>query len=376
MIYFDNAATGGFKPNSSLSAAENVIRNVSANPGRSGHRLSLLGEQIIDSCREELAEFFEGESSRVIFTKNCTEALNLAIFGCVKKGGKVLVSCYEHNSVLRPLYHLSKTSDVTYEVIYPTLDKPIEQLFEEKITHNVCLIICTAISNVTGEVMPIEKIGKVAKRYHIPFLIDGAQGGGHIELGLQKCNASLIALAGHKGLYGIMGSGALIVGNDVELSPIIFGGTGTETFNQNQPETYPERLESGTLNLPAIASLYEGVKYIKRNMTNFSQTLTSQTSILIEGLNKIKGVKCYSFSNPSGIVAFSIKNLPSGEVADILNSKYDVAVRGGFHCAPLTHKFLGTEDNGLVRISLAVQNTTREILYCIKCINEIANSQN
>ncbi len=376
MIYFDNAATGGFKPNSSLSAAENVIRNLSANPGRSGHRLSILGEQIIEDCRLELAEFFECESSRVIFTKNCTEALNIGIFGCVKKGGKVLISCYEHNSVLRPLNYLAEKGDITVEVIYPKKDKPLEQLFEEKITPNVCLIICTAISNVTGEIMPIEKIGLIAKRYNIPFLIDGAQGGGHIQLGIKKCGASLIALAGHKGLYGIMSSGVLIIKNDLEISPLTFGGTGTETFNQNQPSTYPERLEAGTLNLPAIASLREGVKYIKKNLSNFSQTLTSQTSILIEGLNKIKGVKCYSFSNPAGIVAFSVKNIPSGEVADILNSKYDVAVRGGFHCAPLTHKFLGTQDNGLVRISLAVQNTTREILYCIKCVNEIANIDN
>lgn len=375
MIYFDNAATGGFKPNSSLSAAENVIRNVSSNPGRSGHRLSILGEQIIDSCRQEIAEFFECESSRVIFTKNCTEALNIGIFGCVKKGGTVLISCYEHNSVLRPLYNLKERGEINIEVIYPKKDKPLEQLFEEKITPNVCLIICTSISNVTGEVMPIEKIGRVAKRFNIPFLVDGAQGGGHIPLGLEKCNASLIALAGHKGLYGIMSSGVLIVGNDVNLSPIIFGGTGTETFNQNQPTTYPERLEAGTLNLPAIASLREGVKYIKKNLPNFSQALTSQTSILIDGLNKIKGVKCYSFSNPAGIVAFSIQNVASGEVADILNSQYDVAVRGGFHCAPLTHKFLGTQDDGLVRISLAVQNTTREILYCLKCINEIANAK-
>ena len=375
MIYFDNAATGGFKPHSVIDIAETTIRHLSANPGRSAHRLSVMGMQTIVNTRNAFADYFSCNSERVIFTKNCTESLNLAIFGTLKDGGHVITTVFEHNSVLRPLTALKEKGLISLDIVCPSTDKNLVQAIKEKIKDNTYLIVCTAVSNVTGIELPIAQIGALAKENGIIFLVDGAQGGGHINLNMKEQNISILCLAGHKGLYGIMTSGVLLFDDSLEIEPLIFGGTGSESFNLFQPAFYPERLESGTLNLPAISSLLEGLKYIKSNRENFALHLFSTTQKLINALNEIKEITTYSKPNQSGIVAFSIKDMSSEQVADILNKDYDIAVRGGLHCAPLMHKFLGTEANGLVRVSLAVQNSSKEIAFFIHAIKDIVKNK-
>lgn len=372
MIYLDNAATGGFKPRAVSEAVESVLRFLSANPGRSGHRLSITGAKIIEECREVLSNTFNCSSERVIFTKNCTEALNVAIFGAVKKGDHVITTIYEHNSVLRPLFKLKETGMISLDIVAPSLDKNILQAIKAKICDKTRIIITTALSNVTGEELPIFEIGALAKEKNITYIVDGAQAGGHIPISVNDSGISLLALAGHKGLYGIMGSGVLILADNVDIEPLLFGGTGSESFNLFQPSTYPEKLEAGTLNLPAISALYHGVRYITENITNFAENLYSMSKKLIDNLSIIKNVTCFSSPNRAGIVSFSLNNLPSSEVADILNSDYDIAVRGGLHCAPLIHKHLNTHGEGLVRVSFAVQNSSRETSYLLKAIAEIA----
>lgn len=371
MVYFDNSATGGFKPNSVIKAGETVIKYLSANPLRSGHRLSVTGGEIVYDCRKVLADFFGATPQRVIFTKNCTEALNLAIFGTVKKGGHVITTVFEHNSVLRPLYYLQSQGVITLDVVEPINGEDIVSAIEEKITDSTYLIAVTSICNVTGLELPLKEIGRIAKKNNLLFLVDGAQGGGHIPLNLQEQNISTLCLAGHKGLCGIMGSGVLIFNEQTEISPLLYGGTGTESFSVNQPIAYPERLESGTLNLPAIACLREGVTYIKNNLLNFSILLYQNTQKIIDCLEENVKVKVYSKPNHAGIVAFKVDGLDSSEVADILNSKYDIAVRGGLHCAPKTHEYLKTTQGGLVRVSLAVQNSWGEIRYFLSALKEI-----
>lgn len=372
MIYFDNAATGGFKPRAVTDAADTVLRYLSANPGRSGHRLSLAGAKMVNSTRDSVAKLFNANPDRVIFTKNCTEALNFAIFGSLVQGGHVIATAFEHNSVLRPLYALESKNLISLDIVYPDDKKSIPRLIREKIKDNTYLIAMTALSNVTGEVLPVEEVGLIAKEKDIYFLVDGAQGGGHTFLDMKKHNISYLALAGHKGLYGIMGSGALILSDECDLEPIIYGGTGSETFNLNQPQIYPERLESGTLNLPAISALGEGVRYITNNFSNFSEHLLTVSAHLIDGLKKIDKIKCFSKPNPAGIISFLHDSIPSFEFADILNKQYDVAVRGGFHCAPLAHKHLKTEQTGLVRASLSVQNSSREITHFLSAVSKIS----
>ncbi len=371
MIYFDNAATGGFKPRAVIDGAETTLKYLSANPGRSGHRLSVTGAKAVYECRCTIADFFNASPDRVIFTKNCTEALNLAIFGSIKKGGHVITTVFEHNSVLRPLYHLKNSGIIELDVASPDKDGDLVSAIKNKIKPNTYLIAVNSVSNVTGEELPIKELGKLAKSIGAYLLVDGAQGGGHIELDLKDIGASFLCLAGHKGLCGIMGSGVLILDDNVDLNPLLYGGTGSETFNLDQPECYPERLEAGTLNLPAIVALSEGVRFVKNNLTSFSKHLLSVTNYVINALKQLKGVKCFSSPNHAGIIAFSLNNMASEQVADVLNLEYDVAVRGGYHCAPLIHKFLGTEDDGLVRVSIAVQNSSREIDYFLRAIKEI-----
>lgn len=372
MIYLDNAATGGFKPSAVTDTAFNTLKYLCANPGRSGHRLSVTGAEILFDTRVELAELFSCPPERVIFTKNCTESLNLAIFGLYKKGGHVITTVYEHNSVLRPLYSLEKKGLITLSVVSPK-NSDIVCAINDKINHKTCLVVTTAVSNVTGERLPVRRIGKLCKSKKIPYIVDGAQGVGHIPINLKDDYIDALCLAGHKGLYGIMSTGALAFSENIEISPLTFGGTGTETFNPNQPDCYPEKLESGTLNLPAIASLKEGTRYVKKNLNSFAYVLEQYTAKVIDAFNEIKGVRCYCSPNVSGIVSFAIDGVDSISVSEILNKEYDVAVRGGFHCAPLIHKYLGTDIDGLVRASFSPQNSLREINYFIKAIEKIAN---
>ena len=368
MIYFDNAATGGFKVHAAISAAESVIKFLSANPGRSGHRLSATGAKIVAECREVLAKGFDADPSRVAFTKNCTEALNTALFGLPLKG-KVITTATEHNSVLRPLFKLARDGKIDLEIL-PANDIMTE--LREKTTADTSAIITTAVSNVTGAELPVGKIGEFAKSHGIFYIVDGAQGGGHIPLSVKGQNISCLALAGHKGLGGIMGSGALILNDGIDVAPLTYGGTGVETFDRDMPDYFPEKLEAGTLCLPAIASLLEGARHTFRNFSHFNGILFSHTERLINGLAAIPAVTLYSAPNPSGIVSFGIKGVSSENAADILNSEYDVAVRGGFHCAPLMHKKLGTDKDGLVRASLSVYNSAGETDYFIKAIKKIS----
>ena len=373
MIYLDNAATGGFKPSAVLEVAQNVLKYLSANPGRSGHRLSITGAELVYRSRKTVSSAFNCPTERVIFTKNCTEALNMAIFGVLKKGDHVITTIYEHNSVLRPLYQLQRNGIISLDIVSGGENYDVVSQIAEKIIPQTKLIAVTSASNVTGEVMPIERIGVLAKNNGVKFLVDGAQGAGHVDIDMKKQNISILTLACHKGLYGIMGSGILAFDEDTEISPYTFGGTGIDTFNTFQPDDYPERLESGTLNLPAISAISEGVEYAVTNLNNFSKNLTNATQKLIDLLSVIDGVKLYSNPNPVGIVSFELQNKDSIEVTQILNDKYDVAVRGGFHCAPLIHKHLKTDQGGLVRVSIAVQNTTGELNYLVKAIREIAS---
>lgn len=368
MIYFDNAATGGFKAAAVLDAAINTLKYLNTNPGRSGHRLALTGAKTVIGARMALQTLFNAEDAdRVIFTKNTTEALNLALIGTAKAGGHVVTTVYEHNSVLRTLTHLKERFGVEYTVT----DGTAEQI-RAAVKDNTYLIAVNHVSNVTGREADIDAIGKIAKEKNVLFLTDAAQSAGHTDIDVQKSGIDLLCAAGHKGLGGIMGSGVLVFNRKTDVRPVLFGGTGTESFNTEQPRFYPERLESGTLNLPAIAALGEAAIYIKPNIRIFGETLSTLTEAMISELKNIRGVKVYSSPNRYGIVSFALDAAPSAAVADVLSSEYDIAVRGGLHCAPLAHKHLGSAENGLVRASLAPQNTLKEVAVFVKAVSRIA----
>ncbi len=374
MIYFDNSATGYKKPDQVIESTLNALKYLSVNAGRSSHKLSLKGEEFIYKTRKEVANFFGSKfTQRVIFTKNCTEALNIAILGTLKSGDHVVTTVYEHNSVLRPLYYLQSKGIITLTIVKPErgnmiLESDILKALNSK-TRMVCL---TSASNVTGEISDYEAIGALLSKKDILFLVDGAQGAGHIYIDTHKHNIDILCVAGHKGLDSVQGVGCLIFNKKVDINPIIFGGSGSETFAKI-PSGYPELLECGTHNLPSIISLYEGILYTKEIIEKKQKHLIKLTGYTIDKLSKIPGVKIYSHQNPIGIVSFSYYDYFSQEIAGILSDKYDIAVRGGFHCAPLTHEFLNTKECGLIRLSFSQFNTLFEIdqfIYALSNIRE------
>ncbi len=361
MIYFDNAATGGRKPDSVLTAVNAAVK-ICANPGRSGHRLSLACAKLVHDCRNAMDGFFDGYGfERVIFTKNCTEALNIAIFGVLKKGDHVVTTCMEHNSVLRPLERLKKAGVITYDVCPLDHTGNISpQALAALVKPHTKMAIVTTASNVTGAAPPIEKI-RAALPARILLLCDGAQGGGHLPISMKNAGIDLLTVAGHKGMLGIQGSGALLFSPRVEPAPLLYGGTGSMSVSLDMPDFYPDGLEAGTLSFPAIVSLLEGVRHLTARGEGERQKTFALTDYFLKGLKKLSAYTPYSQPNPCGIVAFSHRRYPAEHLADELSSHFHIAVRGGLHCAPLMHEALGSLDGGLVRASFSSFNSLGEV---------------
>ena len=372
MIYFDNAATGGQKPASVVSAVASSLR-VCANPGRSGHVLSLVCAKNVLKTRELLADVFNAPSpERVVFTKSCTEALNAFIFGALEKGDHVIATPLEHNSVLRPLERLKKLGVISYDVCPLTKGgnvcaEDIKALLRE----NTKLVVVTAASNVTGAMPPLKEI-RAALPENVLFLCDGAQGGGHIPLKMQSLGLDGLALAGHKGLFAMQGGGALLLSERVRLKPLLYGGTGSESFSLDMPDFYPDLLEAGTLSYPAVVSLLEGTRYYVMHEKEIAAATLAYTAVFLQGLSKIPRSKAYSRPNACGVVSFALESMQSEEVSALLSERYGIAVRGGLHCAPLAHRALGTEENGLVRVSFSHFNKKWEIGRLLTALSEIS----
>lgn len=372
MIYFDNSASSLIKPINVKHAIMDALNKFTANPGRSGHIMSqLVGEQIFET-RELVKQFFNADNYNVVFTKNCTEALNLAIFGSLKSGDHVITSCYEHNSVLRPLMHL-KSKGVELSVIDANLSE-FHLHLKNAIKQNTAMVVLTAMSNVTGEQPNLIEVAKICKQNNVKLVIDGAQASGHKNIDMQEIDADFYAFSGHKGLCSITGVGGLLVKNGMELKPFIFGGTGTESENLNQPNDLPEGLEAGTIPTIPIISLKAGLQFLQANFAEIQKKEHSLSSYLYYKMHELPKIKLYNSQPKSNVVSFNVLGVDSAEIADILNEKYDICVRSGLHCAPLIHKKLGTMETGAVRVSLDFNNTKQEIDFFIKAMNEIVST--
>ncbi|WP_027399633.1 aminotransferase class V-fold PLP-dependent enzyme [Anaerovorax odorimutans] len=377
MIYLDNGATSFPKPVGMILAMEDCMARYCGNPGRSGHAMSMkTGEEIYKS-RKSIGKIFNIDNcSRIIFTLNTTESLNIAIKGILKKGDHAITTTMEHNSVLRPLKALEKEG-VSFTIVKCKKDGSLDlENFKRGIRENTKLIICTHASNVTGTIMPIDEIGLIAKEKGITFLVDGAQSAGCIPIDVEKMNIDLLAVPGHKGLLGPLGTGVLYVKDGISLCPLKQGGTGTLSREIYQPEDYPEGFESGTVNAPGIIGLGYSARYVmNKGITNIRNHEEQLIKRLDEGLRNIKGVTLYGpsdYKNKAGISTFNIDDMSCEEVCDDLNRKYGIACRGGFHCAGLAHKTIGTWDCGAVRVSVGPFNTKRDIETLIKSIYQIS----
>lgn len=380
MIYADNSATTHIKPKNVIKAVNDGLTKFSANPGRAGHNLAIDTAIAISNVREKIKNLIEAPKvSNVIFTSGCTEALNLAILGTAQKGGHVIATSNDHNSVLRPLYHLQKQGIIELSIANPENNEKLTKAdIEKHIKNNTYLICINHISNVDGMIAEIDEIGELCASKCILFLVDGAQSCGHTRLSMRKSNIDLLALAPHKGLYAPQGIGVLAFSQRVKLNPIKFGGTGTDSFSTDQPLNPPECFESGTVATPNILGLGAGIDFVNENYNAICNKLEDLTTYLNFELRKIPNVIVYTHPNNShGVLAFNIEGMESETVSQILNDRFAIYTRSGLHCAPLKHKYMGTLQTGVVRISLSYFNTFSEIISIIKAIKKIAkeNSQ-
>ncbi len=374
MIYLDNSATTFQKPESVYKAVEEGMKLYGGNPGRGGYRLASEAAERVFLCRERVAELFSVPApEQVVFTKNTTEALNLGIKGCLSAGDHVVIGSMEHNSVLRPVHSLMKQGIITYSIARADARGVVTaQAVKRVMTPKTKLIVLNHMSNVCGSISPVEDIQELAKKQGIFCLIDAAQSGGVLPLFLTPC--SMIAFAGHKGLYGPQGTGGLCIGEEITLQPLTEGGTGSLSAEYDQPDILPDRFESGTLPAPQIWGLYHGVSYVlSRGVSSILHYEQELTSVFRKELKGMEGVKLYPAEEEclGGVVAFRVANCDSASFCTLLEEKFAIAARGGLHCAPLAHKSLGSMSGGLVRISVSDFTTETETEQAIRAIKEL-----
>jgi cysteine desulfurase family protein len=382
MIYLDNAATSWPKPEIVYKTMDAFLRTKGGNPGRGSNSMALAARETVEETRRLVARLINvSETNRVIFTLNCTDALNLGLKGFLKPGDHVVTDCIGHNSLVRPLRKLERQG-VKVTGLPPSPDRGVVSPsdIEAAITRDTRLIVVTHASNVNGIIQPIEEYGAVARKHKIVFMVDAAQTAGKYPIDAAASNIDLLAFSGHKGLFGPPGTGVLFIGDRVELDTVREGGTGSFSEQEEQPEILPDKYESGTLNSAGIAGLGAGLKFI------FDETLDKiiahekfLTDKLIAGLSDIPGVNLYlpkDLSQMVPVVCFNVKGYQPGEAGTILDQAFDIKVRAGLQCAPAAHKTFGTFPSGIVRISPGYLNLAEEIELTVKAVERIAGSRN
>lgn len=375
MIYLDNGATTFPKPAAVIRAVNDSIRFFGANPGRGGHKMAIKASEIVYNTRVKLAEFFNiNDPSNIIFTNNCTTALNTVIKGLIISGEHIVISSLEHNAVLRPVEKL-KNMGVSYsiaEIVEGDDNKTLDN-FRDAIQENTRLVICTAASNVTGLKPPYERICALCHQYGIRTCVDAAQGAGVFDIYLNNSSIDYLCLAGHKGLYGPMGTGILIINCDEIPDSLTEGGTGSNSANYAQPLILPDKFESGTLNLSGIAGLGAGVDFVKKHgVNNLYKRKMKQIQKIYNSFNNMNNVILYTdypeIGSYAPVVSFNFKNKNAEYIAETLSKRYNIAVRSGLHCAPLAHKSIDTFDIGTVRAVPSVFTTDNDIKTFISAI--------
>lgn len=375
MIYLDNAATTYPKPQSVIKAVDDALKK-SANPGRSGHTLSQSTAISVYEVREKLKDMFSAPSvENVVFTLNCTHAINYVLKGLIKSGDRIVTSSFEHNAVMRPLEKLKKQGvHIDIAEAYPDDKEATVRSFSRLINTNTKLVICTAASNVIGLKMPIKEIGMMCKQFGISFCVDAAQLAGVCDINMKECNIDYLCIAAHKGLYAPMGTGVLIT-KDNRLDTIIEGGTGTASIMLDQPDDLPEMLESGTINVPGIIGLGAGIDFVKSK--GFDKIYNHEMGLvkrLYKQLKSTPGVKLYTpepDDNYAPVLSFNINGLNSVDSASKLNS-LGFATRAGLHCAPFAHKRIGTIESGTVRICPSVFTSGQDIDKFAAAVRQIS----
>ena len=376
MIYFDNAATTMRKPDCVVRAVAEAMCSL-GNSGRGVHGGALCASRIIYDARTALAQLFRGESpERIAFTANSTQALNTAIKGVLAPGDHVITTALEHNSVLRPLYELEDRGVALTILPADALGNICYGDLEQAIRPNTKAIVTTHGSNLTGNLLDIGRIGAVAKKHGLIYIVDASQTAGVFDIDVQKLGIDILCFTGHKGLLGPQGTGGLYVREGVSVRPLLCGGSGVQTYLRQHPPQMPTALEAGTLNGHGIAGLGAAARYLLETGVD---TIRAKEQALMTGfyeaVREIPGITVYgdfSDTNRCPIVTLNIRDYDSGEVSDALSEQYGIATRPGAHCAPLMHRALGTVDQGAVRFSFSHYNTKEEINIAVSALQELA----
>ena len=373
MIYLDNAATTFPKPRSVIDGTFECIRKYCGNPGRSSHKLSAKISEKIYETRESIANFLGLECpENVVFCQNATHALNLAIKTTVESGSHVLISDIEHNSVLRPIYALSRQNGVEYSIFDTKGD--IEESIPPLIKDNTKYIVSTLASNVIGREVSLKKLSDISVKYNLTLITDSSQLLGHKLINLSKTPCAVLCAPAHKALFGIQGAGFAVFSDKLKRPTLFEGGSGNDSKNLSMPELLPERFEAGTVPSPSIVSLFYGIEFIKKNgLDEIEKKLTTLTERYAELISSVKNTVLYEYGN--GVISFNVVNIPSLVVAEEFN-KYGICIRSGLHCAPLAHKIIGTLDTGTARISLSYLNEFKETDKFYKALVSVCRKYN
>lgn len=362
-IYFDNAATTFPKPQTVRQAVQQAIIHAGGNPGRGSHVLAQRAGETVYHARETAAAFFDAQPENIVFTSNCTHALNLALWGILRQGDHVILSNLEHNSVLRPIAAMAAQERITYSIAVTSANAAqTVEAFRRLLRPNTRAIVCTAASNVTGQLLPYRAIAALCREKGIVCIVDGAQGCGILPISMTD-GINFLCTAGHKGLYGIMGSGMLVTDGSFSLTPLMQGGTGSLSMSLTQPDFLPDALEAGTLSVPAIAALDAGMQFV--NAKGIPQIFAHEMQLcrqLQEGLQAIGGITVYRKHNAeyAPLLSFSVDGeLPADTAARLTEAGF--CIRAGLHCAPLAHTALGTAQHGTVRFAPSVFNAPQEV---------------
>ena len=376
MIYFDNAATTMRKPSCVVHAVTEAMCSL-GNSGRGVHSGALTASRIIYNTRAALAQLFGAESpERIAFTANATESLNIAIKGVLSAGDHVITTALEHNSVLRPLFELEDRGMELTILNADSLGNICCEDFEKEIRPNTKAIVTTHGSNLTGNLLPIGRIGAIARKHGLVYIVDASQTAGVFDIDVQKMHIDILCFTGHKGLLGPQGIGGIYVREGIEVRPLLSGGSGVQTYLRGHPPQMPTLLEAGTLNGHGIAGLGAAVRYLQE--TGLDTIRAKEQDLMMsfyQAVRNIPGITVYGdFSSPNrcAIVTLNIRDYDSGEVSDALSEQHGIATRPGAHCAPLMHKALGTVEQGAVRFSFSHYNTKEEMKCAVAALQELA----
>ena len=376
MIYLDNAATTMHKPQEVVDAVAAAMCSM-GNAGRGAHAASLGASRTVFETRERLAAFFHAENPKqIVFTANSTESLNVALKGTLNPGEHVVSTVLEHNSVLRPLYALEEQG-VEVTLLKSNLQGMIDyEDFERAIKENTKMIVCTHGSNLTGNVLDIKRIGQIAKKHGLLFVVDASQTAGVFPIDVQDLQIDILCFTGHKGLLGPQGTGGMYVREGVTVRPLKVGGSGVQTYNKKHPTEMPTALEAGTLNGHGIAGLDAAIGYLEREgIDNIRAREQELMWKFYNGVKDIPNIKVYgdfSGAQRCAVVSLNIGDYDSSEVSDELLMTYGISTRAGGHCAPLMHEALGTAEQGAVRFSFSHYNTDEEVETAIRAVKELA----